>query len=172
LFLGSTIGNFSRTNAATFLNQIAMKALTHTPSQSSIIVTFDGCKLPTKVLHAYTGDGVIPFTLTGLQYASSILSKDTQSTRSAFNTEDWVTMSEWNSVHGRYEGSYMPKSGDIQLGPPFEDIVIKKTEKIRFVYSHKYDEKEKNDLFAAAGLQEVNNWTEGGCDLGKFAFNF
>ncbi|KAJ5556508.1 4-dimethylallyltryptophan methyltransferase [Penicillium frequentans] len=165
LFLGSTIGNFSRRNAATFLNQIALKALTRTPSQSSIIVTIDGCKLPTKVLHAYTGDGVGPFTLAGLQYASSILAEETTSTISTFNAEDWVTMSEWNSTLGRYEGSYMPKANDIQLGPPFENITIKKTEKIRFVYSHKYDVNERNALFEGAGLQEVNSWTEGDCDL-------
>lgn len=167
LFLGSTIGNFSRKSAATFLNQIALKALTRTPSQSSIILSFDGCKLPTKVLHAYTGDGVVPFTLAGLQYASSILAEETKSTISTFNTEDWVTMSEWNPTLCRYEGSYMPKKGNVQLGPPFENIIIKKTERIRFVYSHKYDVDERKDLFEAAGLQEVNSWTEGDCDLGK-----
>ncbi|RAL06529.1 4-dimethylallyltryptophan methyltransferase [Aspergillus homomorphus CBS 101889] len=168
MFLGSTIGNFSRAEAAAFLKQVAMKALTRAPGTSSIILTVDGCKVPTKILHAYTGDGVLPFTLSAMEYASAIMSKHTQSAENAFNVDDWTTMSEWNSTHGRYEASFTPMSSDVQLGPPFEDVVIKKGDKIRIVYSHKYDETERQELFDNAGLYQVQHWTEDNCDLGFY----
>ncbi|KAF3386811.1 4-dimethylallyltryptophan N-methyltransferase easF [Penicillium rolfsii] len=152
LFIGSTIGNFARSEAARFLRDLAVQSSTGALSRSSIILTVDECKVPTKVLHAYTGDGVLPFTLTGLQYANSILAEVTQSNQNTFNMEDW-------------NASYIPKSGEIRLGPPFQDIVVNKGEKIRFVYSHKYDEKDRKKLFGDAGLQEVRRWTEDNCDL-------
>ncbi|KAJ5692009.1 cytochrome P450 [Penicillium macrosclerotiorum] len=170
LFLGSTIGNFSRKGATSFLSQIALQALTGSPARSSIFLTVDRCKLPSKVLRAYNSDGCDSFTLTGLQYASSVLKEESpnECNGTTFCSDDWHFVSEWNCAQGRHESSYTPKSRDVRLGPPLSDIVIKKGEKVRFAYSHKYDECELRNLFAGAGLRNVKTWTANGCDLAFF----
>ncbi|KAB8230801.1 4-dimethylallyltryptophan methyltransferase easF [Aspergillus alliaceus] len=168
LFLGSTIGNFSRKNAASFLANVAATSLSAQPNKSSILIGIDSCKVPIKVLRAYTSEGVVPFTMSGLRYASSILAENNTSDGSrteVFEVNDWYYLSEWNQILGRHEASYTPRTRDIRLGSPLQDVVVRKGEKIRFGYSHKYDKGEREQLFAGAGVTAVNSWTDPTCDL-------
>jgi 4-dimethylallyltryptophan N-methyltransferase len=175
-----TIGNFSRKNAATFLRGIAMHALTGTgktaeddESKSSILVTIDSCKMPTQVLRAYTSEGVVPFALAALKYGNSILRKEVggegegqeRKTGDVFNPDEWYFLSEWNYVLGRHEASLIPRSKDIRLGAPLDGIVVSKEEKVRFGCSYKYDQEERASLFKAAGLENVEVWSDDGCDV-------
>ncbi|OJJ70182.1 hypothetical protein ASPBRDRAFT_32056 [Aspergillus brasiliensis CBS 101740] len=170
LFLGSTIGNFSRDNAANFLRSMAEATCT-TDDQSSVLVSIDSCKLPTKVLRAYTSDGVVPFALAGLQYASTIIQDANSDAKGhvteVFQSEDWYYLSEYNPVMGRHEASYTPRDRDIQLGAPLDHITVRKGEKIRFAYSHKYNSSEREELFDKAGVLPVQVWADPTCDLGK-----
>lgn len=173
LFLGSTIGNFSREGAANFIRNMAVSSMCNSSpnDQSSVIITIDSCKLPTKVLRAYTSDNVVPFAMAGLQYASSIIQDTTKRAKGCltdvFQVDDWYYLSEYNPEMGRHEASYTPKDRDIRLGAPLEHIVIKKGEKIRFAYSHKYSATERKVLFDNAGVTAVEAWTDPSCDLGK-----
>ncbi|KAB8213438.1 histidine-specific methyltransferase [Aspergillus novoparasiticus] len=168
LFLGSTIGNFSRENAANFIRQMAESACTSSEDESSILLSIDSCKLPTKVLRAYTSDGVVPFAMAGLQHASSIIrdsSGGTEHVGDVFQTDDWHYLSEYNPLMGRHEASYTPRERDITLGAPLGHITIKKGEKIRFGYSHKYSPTERKELFKKAGVVAVDSWTLSSYDL-------
>ncbi|PWY92202.1 hypothetical protein BO70DRAFT_348621 [Aspergillus heteromorphus CBS 117.55] len=172
LFLGSTIGNFSRSNAASFIRNMATSALTAQPDKSSILIGMDSCKLPTKILRAYTSEGVVPFAMAGLKYASTIL-RDGQGDEAAtaidvFQTDDWYYLSEYNHIQGRHEASYTPRNRDIRLGAPLEHVVVKKGEKVRFGYSHKYDEAERKALFSNAGVSAIQSFTDPSCDLGFY----
>lgn len=73
LLLGLTLGNYSRANAAAFLRQLTNQALSTRQAESSILVTLDDCKVPTRVLRAYTSEGVVPFALASLDYANRLL---------------------------------------------------------------------------------------------------
>lgn len=163
LLFGLTIGNFSRSNAATFLLNIAQYALAASPAQSSILVTLDSCKVPTKILRAYTADGVVPFALASLNYANSLFHP--QGDSQVFIEDDWHFHSEWNHALGRHEASLITRSRDIMLGPPLENVVVSKDEKIRFGCSYKYDKIEREELFASAGLQDVAVWSAHDCDV-------
>ncbi|KAF7713605.1 4-dimethylallyltryptophan N-methyltransferase [Penicillium ucsense] len=171
LFLGSTIGNFSRENAANFIRSMA-EATCSTDIQSSILISIDSCKLPTKVLRAYTADVVVPFTLAGLQYASTIVQAASSNVEGhimdVFKSEDWYYLSEYNPVMGRHEASYTPRDHDIQLGAPLDHITVKRGENIRFAYSHKYDAGERKELFDKAGVVAINSWADPRCDLGFY----
>ncbi|PWY70870.1 hypothetical protein BO94DRAFT_609184 [Aspergillus sclerotioniger CBS 115572] len=171
MFLGSSIGNFSKPEAAGFLSSIATNAL-RSPG-SSLLIGIDGCKEPLKVLRAYTADGVGGFTMAGLEHANSILEQrhvngEVKSAPSTFNIDEWYYLTEWNHHLGRQEASYIPKSKDIRLGAPLEDIVVSKGEKIRFAVSQKYDAQERKQLVDEAGLEEVASWSNQDCDLGEF----
>ncbi|OAQ81229.1 conserved protein EasF [Purpureocillium lilacinum] len=169
LFLGSTIGNFSRENAARFIRSMASSAFLSESAKSSIILSIDSCKLPTKVLRAYNSEGVVPFAMAGLKHASAILCeaacRQEDAVTETFLPDDWYYLSHYNHVLGRHEASFTPRNRDIQLGSPLEDVVIRLGETIRFGYSHKYDFAEIEQLFREAGVAAVNSWGAVGCDL-------
>jgi 4-dimethylallyltryptophan N-methyltransferase len=169
LLFGLTLGNYSRPNAAAFLKSISEHALSTSPEQSSILVTLDSCKVPTKVLRAYTCEGVVPFALTALQYGNTLLRQEKEDgshpSHDTFHSDDWHFLSEWNYVLGRHEASLIPRSGDLRLGPPLSDITVRKEEKVRFGCSYKYDKGELETLFGSAGLENLNVWSEDGCNV-------
>ncbi|KAI2641177.1 hypothetical protein GGS21DRAFT_361143 [Xylaria nigripes] len=176
LLFGLTIGNFSRVAAAAFLRQIAGNALVGNAA-SSIIVTIDSCRLPTKILRAYTSKGVVPFALEALRYANRLLKEGTVEERTGlqsqdacqkqplFNLDDWYFHSQWNYALGRHEASLIPRCEDIKLGPPMDEVIVKREEKILFGCSYKYDEYEREQLFRAAELRNTQVWALEGCDV-------
>ncbi|OTA81171.1 hypothetical protein M434DRAFT_25330 [Hypoxylon sp. CO27-5] len=174
LLFGLTIGNYSRSNAAAFLRQIAEYALTGNAAQnSSILVTIDSCKLPTKVLRAYTSDGVVPFALESLNFGNRLLKQERETEglrlpdegRNMFNSDEWYFHSGWNHILGRHEASLIPRCKDIKLGPPLEGVVVRREEKVRFGCSYKYDTQETDALFSSAGLRNTRSWQVDGCDV-------
>jgi 4-dimethylallyltryptophan N-methyltransferase len=176
LLFGLTIGNFSRENAALFLRNITAYDRTRIKEGSeenqprtSIILTMDSCKAPTKISRAYTSEGVVPFALTALKYGNTLLEKGRQvkgeKMSNVFNTDEWYFLSHWNYILGRHEASLIPRSKDIQLGAPLDRIVVRKEENIRFGCSYKYDQAEREALFAAARLENVAVWMDDSCDV-------
>lgn len=169
LLFGLTVGNFSRNNAAVFLQNIAQHALSDKPNESSIILSLDRCKMPTKVLRAYTCNGVVPFALTALKHGNSLLAQKEfeadLTDNSTFNVNEWYFLSEWNYVFGRHEASLIPRSKDIRLGSPLNNIIVHRDEKVRFGCSYKYDALERQTLFKSAGLENVVIWDEEECDV-------
>ncbi|PYI33861.1 hypothetical protein BP00DRAFT_423678 [Aspergillus indologenus CBS 114.80] len=163
LLFGLTIGNFSRPNAAAFLRNIADRALAASPAESSILLTLDSCKMPTKVLRAYTAEGVVPFALTSLSYANQLFWPGGEGR--VFDEEEWYFHSEWNFALGRHEAALIPRDRDITLGPPLEQVVVRRGEKVRFGCSYKYSAAEREHLFAGAGLENVASWSAKGCDV-------
>ncbi|KAF3492209.1 conserved protein EasF [Arthroderma uncinatum] len=163
LLFGLTIGNFSRPNAAAFLRNIASQALIGSPSQSSILLTLDSCKVPTKVTRAYTAEGVVPFALESLNYGNTLFPQ--HEGEKVFDPQDWYFLSEWNYVLGRHEASLIPRSRDVKLGRPLDNIVVGKHEKVRFGCSYKYDSDERKELFDSAGLCDARVWSKESCDV-------
>ncbi|KAJ5518664.1 Methyltransferase domain of unknown function DUF2260 [Penicillium expansum] len=135
LLLGLTLGNYSRANAAAFLRQLTNQALSTRQAESSILVTLDDCKVPTRVLRAYTSEGVVPFALASLDYANRLLvgqgEGEEKGATQAFDPKDWNYLSEWNYVLGRHEASLIPQAGDVSLGPPLGGITVRREEKVR-----------------------------------------
>lgn len=164
LLFGLTVGNYSRSNAAKFLRNLAETALADSPSQSSILLSLDSCKMPTKVLRAYTAEGVVPFALASLDYGNNLFAAGKNGGR-VFEPDDWHFLSEWNYVLGRHEASLITKDKEVNLGSPLDNIVVRKHEKVRFGCSYKYDLDERKELFGSAGLTNVNEWCAEGCDV-------
>ncbi|KAG6164037.1 hypothetical protein E4U48_000207 [Claviceps purpurea] len=172
LLLGLTIGNFSRKNAARLLQNIVNHALTGaSKNKSSILLSLDSCKVPTKVTRAYTSDGVVPFALQALTYAKTLLCGrvdngiDKTALSCNLRPDDWHYLSEWNFALGRHEASLIPRFGDVCLESMLQDIVVKKDEKVRFACSYKYDAKERQKLFLDSGVDQGMVWTNECCDV-------
>ncbi|KAI0103177.1 hypothetical protein GGR51DRAFT_524915 [Nemania sp. FL0031] len=175
LLFGITIGSYSRESAAAFLRQIAEQALAGNAA-SSILLTIDSCRLPTKILRAYTSEGVTPFALEALRYANHLLGQANaegpqlqpqiaHDRQQLFNPEDWYFHSQWNYVLGRHEASLIPRSNDVKLGAAMDGAAVKREEKVMFGCSYKYNKHEREQLFRGAGLRNTQAWELEGCDV-------
>ncbi|EXJ81082.1 hypothetical protein A1O3_07370 [Capronia epimyces CBS 606.96] len=152
LSLGSSLGSFTRPDAAGFLAGF-VHALDHGPSRSGseplFIIGLDGCKDGESVWHAYNDpqNRNEEFIRNVLDHANRILGKD------IFHQVEWQRHGEWNDKLGRHEQYLIPRK-DVW----FEGHCLKAGEKIFVVSSHKYDGGERQKLWQGAGLCELQGW--------------
>ncbi|KAJ3566531.1 hypothetical protein NPX13_g7096 [Xylaria arbuscula] len=150
LHLGSSIGNFSPSDAAFFLRGFADIL----QPQDSLLIGVDSCMDPSKVYHAYNDQEGIThkFILNGLQHANEVLGEP------AFQLEDWEVIGEY--VHdrkgGRHQAFYSPKRDTVVLGD-----VVKVHERIQVEQSFKYSKDDCDALWKAAGVLEADKWMTG-----------
>src|SRR2546429_2752610 len=139
LSMGSSIGNFSRADAAEFLRKFAGVL----GPQGSLIIGLDGCKDKDKVYHAYNDKlGVThKFLLNGLLHANTIIGHE------VFNLADWTVVGEYDEEAGRHQAFYVPNR-DVH----FKNITMKAGEKIKVEESYKYSPQESSDLWKNAGV--------------------
>ncbi|TVY30182.1 Ergothioneine biosynthesis protein [Lachnellula hyalina] len=145
--LGSSIGNFHRSDAAAFLRRFS-DALQ--PSDS-ILVGLDGTEDAQKVYHAYNDrEGIThKFILNGLIQANEVLGEE------VFRLDDWKVIGEYvyDGEGGRHQAFYSPKRDVV-----FNDVTFKAEERIQVEQSLKYPPEAATQLWSDAGLQEVRRW--------------
>ncbi|KAJ5279181.1 hypothetical protein N7478_004553 [Penicillium angulare] len=139
LSMGSSIGNFSRAEAADFLGSFS-KVLQ--PSDF-LLIGLDACKDPERVHKAYNDSHGITrqFYENGLQHANTVLGFD------AFKPEDWEVITGYDSQDGCHQAFYSPKTDVI-----INDITIPKGEKLKLEEAYKYGRDERDELYRNAGL--------------------
>lgn len=155
IYLGSSIGGFSRSEASEFLAGFvdAAKSSSHgqaSESELTLIIGLDACKSREKVERAYHDPLGLHdrFFFNGLKRANSLLGYE------AFSLQDWSTQGSWNPERGYWERYLIPLK-DVT----FEKTHIKAGSKIFILQSCKYSPAERADLWEKSGLQERNHWT-------------
>ncbi|KAI0132334.1 C-type lectin protein [Xylariales sp. AK1849] len=155
LSLGSSIGNFHREDAATFLKGFSDILQ---PSDT-FLLGLDSCTNPSKVYHAYNDrEGVThQFIMNGLRHANEILESD------AFVLNDWQAVGEYvfDDQGGRHQAFYSPIRETIVMGE-----TIKSQERIQVEQSLKYSEEGMKNLWTAAGVIETERWMVDGGEYG------
>ncbi|KAI1137624.1 histidine-specific methyltransferase [Hypoxylon sp. FL0543] len=152
LSLGSTMGSFTRGEAGDFLQQwtrvLRQGGDTRRQEQpdAKIIIGLDGCKNEKQVYSAYNDRAGVNrcFILNVIENANSHLGYN------AFNQKDWSVKGEWDADSGRH-AQYLTPLKDLS----FEELIIRRGEKILVVYSYKNDERDKNQLWARSQLKEI-----------------
>ncbi|KAG9245205.1 C-type lectin protein [Calycina marina] len=146
--LGSSIGNFHRRDAASFLRGFA-DAL---GPLDSLLVAIDATIDAAKVYHAYNDrEGTThKFLLNGLRHANEILGE------TVFNTDDWKVIGEYiyDIAGGRHQAFYFPTK-DVH----YKDICIKAGERVQIEQSLKYSPEEAQHLWKSSGLIEASRWS-------------
>jgi EasF-like predicted methyltransferase len=139
LSMGSSIGNFSRSEAADFLGGFS-KLLG--PSDF-LLIGVDACKDPERVYSAYNdSQGVTrAFYENGLAHANTVLGFE------AFRPVDWEVVTGYDTENGCHQAFYSPKV-DVVI----KDITIRKGEKLKFEEAYKYSRDERDELCRSAGL--------------------
>ena len=137
--MGSSIGNFSRPEAAEFLGCFA-KLMT---SSDLMIIGLDGCKDPQKVYRAYNdSEGTTRrFYENGLVHANEVLGHE------AFKSNEWEIVTNFDSVTGQHQAFYSPTQ-DVTVN----GVSLSKGEKLVFEEATKYGPEERDQLWRAAGL--------------------
>jgi L-histidine Nalpha-methyltransferase / hercynylcysteine S-oxide synthase len=139
LSLGSSIGNFSRPQAVSFLNQFAREL----KPQDMIIVGIDSCQDAPKVYQAYNDSkGVTQdFYRNGLTHANRLLGYE------GFRQSEWEVLGSYNKAEYCHEACYSPKC-DVDI----KGIRVPKGTKVKFEVANKYPERELTRLWQASGL--------------------
>ena len=139
LWMGSSIGNLSRTEAADFLKDFSRIL----GDEDSMLIGIDACQDKDKVYHAYNDkEGTtLEFYYNGLINANNHLGKE------IFRRADWKVTGEYDEDAGRHQAFYSPVR-DVVV----EGIFIKAGEKVKFEESYKYSLQQSSELWQRAGL--------------------
>ncbi|KAL8779261.1 MAG: hypothetical protein Q9213_007033 [Squamulea squamosa] len=148
LTLGSSIGNFGRKEAATFLQGFANTL----GSSDCLLVGLDSCQDKHKVYSAYNDrhGKTHEFIMNGLVHANRLLAKD------VFKLMDWKVIGEYNESAGCHQAFYAPTK-DLVI----DGIYIEAGEKIRVEESHKYSSGQSKQLWQTVGLVERASFGNG-----------
>lgn len=148
LSMGSSVGNFTREDAAEFLKGFAQ---TLRPSDS-MLIALDGCKDSDKVYSSYHDrEGVThQFYMNGLKHANDVLAYP------AFKEAEWDVTGIFAEDEGCHKAYFVPRK-DLRIN----GSALSKGEKIFFEQSFKYSQKECDALWDAAGLDELSKFGNG-----------
>ncbi|KAI9693514.1 MAG: hypothetical protein M1820_009202 [Bogoriella megaspora] len=151
LWLGSSLGNFTRIEAESFLSAVAATLDT----RDKILVGLDACKDPARVHRAYNDrEGVTHrFILNGLRQANRLLGTE------AFQLGHWKVLGEYDIGNGRHQAFVYPTQ-DVTI----DGILIKTRERIRIEHSYKYSPNEARSLWQNAGVVEGTRWSNRAAD--------
>ena len=153
-WLGSSIGNFSRREAAEFLKTITAVL----QPADSMLIGIDSCKEVSRVYRAYNDhEG-----LTHEFYANGLLNANRILGNSVFNLENWQILGEYNQIEGCHQAFIFPRE-DTEIG----EVIVKKGEKVLLEEAYKYDSNEIIRLWKSSGATETFQWWNGSRSYGK-----
>lgn len=139
LSLGSSIGNFTRTQAAEFL-----KGFSETlGKQDTMLIGLDACQDKDKVYHAYNDQEgkTHEFVRNGLTHANKLIGEE------IFQQGDWEVIGEYDESAGRHQAFFSAAKNLV-----IEGVHIEAGERVRIEESYKYSPLQRGQLWQAAGL--------------------
>lgn len=139
LWMGSSIGNLDRTEAATFLKGFSEVL----GEQDSMLIGVDACQDKDKVYNAYNDKRgkTHEFILNGLSHASRLAGAE------IFVKDDWKVIGEYDEEAGRHQAFLTPVKNVM-----VEETPIRAGERVRIEESYKYSPLQTKNLWQAAGL--------------------
>ena len=139
LSMGSSIGNFTRDEAADFLQGFANVL----GPGDTILIGLDACLSRERVHKAYNDDQgtTHEFYRNGLDHANKLFGYK------AFKQEDWDTVGRYDEVAGRHEAFYRALK-NVWVG----DTAFKKGDKLKLEVAYKYSASQSDELWRKAGL--------------------
>ncbi|KAH7883139.1 histidine-specific methyltransferase [Phlebopus sp. FC_14] len=152
LWLGSSIGNMTRHDAGQFIRSFA-DVLT---PQDRFVVAIDSKLHDTDVIRRAYGSIAQRFALNALVNLNKLFAAD------VVDVSHFEYRPYYNEIKGRNE-AYFRCMTETQLRIPDQTpITIYEGEFIRFAFSHKYDEIERQLLWTSANAQAVKEWSSDG----------
>ncbi|TIA90301.1 hypothetical protein E3P99_01648 [Wallemia hederae] len=166
--LGSSIGNFDRSGAVSFLQTVKNSLR---PGFDTLLVGLDKRNDGKVIKRAYDDEyGVTErFIMNGLSHASRILAPYNNNNDKLLD-DKFEYVSVYDEEKGRHEAYYKAKEGFSITLPSInalgeitdgvQQVHIQKDELLNVEWSYKYSDDEAISLFRAAGLRVVHNWSD------------
>ncbi|KAI9090187.1 histidine-specific methyltransferase [Phlyctochytrium arcticum] len=152
LWLGSSIGNLNRTEAATFLNHIREEGMN---TGDTFLCGIDRRNSPEILSLAYNDRSGLTreFIMNGLDHCNTILDSP------VFSRDKFDYVSIYNPIEGRHEAYYQSLHPQT-LHLPSTTITLSANELIHVEYSYKYSSPEISKLVESARFYHVGKWTD------------
>lgn len=167
LFLGSSIGNFTRDGAANFLQSLPLRQWTSSLEQGegsfgdTLLLGLDHDNEPKLIELAYNDPAgyTQSFIMNGLLGVQKAFQESGMGPEaiSAFDQNQWDYQEKYNTVEKRHEGRYLSTTKKA-LKLNGADILIDEGETIHVEHSYKYSETQALELFHKSNLQPIHRW--------------
>ncbi|KAJ7078568.1 DUF323 domain-containing protein [Mycena belliarum] len=154
LFLGSSLGNFARGDAADFLRSMPLRP----GSGDTLLIGMDHDNEKAMIEEAYNDRRgyTKKFIMNGLKGAGKALGDET-----LFDEENWEYVNNYDITDRRHEAFYQSKRAHTVVVPSTkENISFLKDEKVKVEESFKYSETDAYTIFTEGGLRPVQRWTD------------
>jgi uncharacterized SAM-dependent methyltransferase len=154
LWLGSSIGNLTRKDAAEFLKTFQEQGMNE---GDMFVCGIDKRNAFEKVSLAYNDRSGLSraFSLNGIDHMNHLFKSK------VFNVNQFEFVSIYNEIEGRHEAYYesLVHQTISHQNPDFQ-VTLKKGELINFEYSYKYSRQEVDELIQFAHLTEAGFWSD------------
>ncbi|PIL22429.1 hypothetical protein GSI_15117 [Ganoderma sinense ZZ0214-1] len=154
LFLGSSLGNFSRGEDAAFLKSLPLRP----GSGDTLLLGMDHGNDTKQIEAAYNdAKGITKkFIMNGLTCAGRALGDE-----HLFDEDKWEYVGTYNEELRRHEAYYRATCDQAVVDPETKtQFPFVKDELIRVELSHKFSERDAYTVFAGANLRPVHRWTD------------
>ncbi|GEM11237.1 hypothetical protein Rt10032_c14g5254 [Rhodotorula toruloides] len=153
LWLGSSCGNYTRSEAVEFLKNIDLR------EGDTMVIGIDACQDGPKIVEAYNDpEGVTrAFILEGVDVAGRTLGAETAQ---VLNQDNFEYVNRWNVQLGRHEAYVRAKNNLSIPMPDGEDVSLSAGELLNIEFSYKYTYSEALSLFHLSGLRLIQHWTD------------
>ncbi|KAA1474681.1 DUF323 domain-containing protein [Dentipellis sp. KUC8613] len=154
MFLGSSLGNFTRGADAAFLKSLPLRP----GSGDTLLLGLDHGNDKDMIERAYNDTkGVTKkFIMNGLKGAGRALGDE-----ALFDGSNWEYVGQYNVEDRRHEAFYKAKSAHtIKIPETEQELSFSAGELVNVEVSYKYTEADAFSLFADANLRPVQRWTD------------
>ena len=154
LWLGSSIGNLTRSEAADFLNKVSTSAMN---PGDVFFCGIDRRNLASKIALAYddTAGLTRDFIMNGLVHVNTIFGEE------LLDTKKFAYKSIYNEIEGRHEAYYVVLEAHKIISKSNSlEVSLTAGEMINVEYSYKYSESEVTELVRRANMTHCGKWTD------------
>ncbi|EJD41459.1 hypothetical protein AURDEDRAFT_115403 [Auricularia subglabra TFB-10046 SS5] len=152
LFLGSSVGNFPRDDAATFLRSLPLNP------GDTLLMGLDGRNAKELVEPAYRDPAghTERFIMNGLKSVARVLGLSEEE----LSAQNWTYESRFNDELGRHEAYYKcTKPHSVRLSDS-QKVSFAQDELVHIENAHKYSDEDAHALFDAARLRPAHRWQD------------
>ncbi|EGN98544.1 hypothetical protein SERLA73DRAFT_183605 [Serpula lacrymans var. lacrymans S7.3] len=154
MFLGSSLGNFTRPEAAEFLRSLPLRS----GSGDTLLLGLDHDNEPREIEEAYNDPKgyTKAFIMNGLQAAGAALGD-----ANAFDETKWEYVNTYNRGERRHEAFYKCKvAHSIHIPSMKLEVIFSENEMVQIERSLKFSETDVHSLFTAAQLRPIQRWMD------------
>ncbi|KNZ73198.1 Meiotically up-regulated gene 158 protein [Termitomyces sp. J132] len=154
LFLGSSLGNFSREEAVEFLGSLPLRA----GSGDTLLIGLDHNNDKAEIEEAYNDPQGLTkeFIMNGLRAAGTALGNEDM-----FKQKNWEYVNRYDSGRRQHE-AFLRSKCDHRVEDPSSpaQFLFLKDELVKIEQSYKFSESDAFSLFSGSNLRPIQRWTD------------